>query len=161
MGCGKSSEESPLRTHSWPRLWHFKRQQSFNATLARKANKRYQNHFPRLLLGVNRIVFIPQFDDKSDACCSISLAWPWSQASHVAQGGDTYHHKLNRHQEKSSCCQQGCINRGTCSHPELTQDQVLTSAYDTVSDHLESLSTSVPEILTAGRLNGQCCGLYG
>ena len=24
---------------------------------------------------------------------------------------------------------QGCINRGTCSHPELTQDQVLTSAY--------------------------------
>ena len=34
-------------------------------------------------------------------------------------------------------------------------------AYDTVSDHLESLSTSVIEILTAGRLNGQCCGLYG
>ena len=33
--------------------------------------------------------------------------------------------------------------------------------YDTVSDHLESLSTSVPEILTACRLNGQCCGLYG
>ena len=33
--------------------------------------------------------------------------------------------------------------------------------YDTVSDHLESLSTSVPEILTAGRLNGQCSGLYG
>ena len=26
-------------------------------------------------------------------------------------------------------CSQGCINRGTCSHPELTQDQVLTSAY--------------------------------
>ena len=24
---------------------------------------------------------------------------------------------------------QGCINRRTCSHPELTQDQVLTSAY--------------------------------
>ena len=24
---------------------------------------------------------------------------------------------------------QGCINRGTCSHPELNQDQVLTSAY--------------------------------
>ena len=33
--------------------------------------------------------------------------------------------------------------------------------YDTVSDHLESLSTSVPEILTACRLNGQCSGLYG
>ena len=33
--------------------------------------------------------------------------------------------------------------------------------YDTLSDHLESLSTSVPEILTAGRLNGQCSGLYG
>ena len=48
MGCGKSSGESPVRTHSWPRLWHFKRQQHFNATLARKANKRYQNHFPRL-----------------------------------------------------------------------------------------------------------------
>ena len=35
------------------------------------------------------------------------------------------------------------------------------AVYDTVSDHLESLSTSVPEILTAGRLNGQCSGLYG
>ena len=35
------------------------------------------------------------------------------------------------------------------------------SAYDTLSDHLESLSTSVPEILTADRLNGQCSGLYG
>ena len=35
------------------------------------------------------------------------------------------------------------------------------STYDTVSDHLESLSTSVPEILTACRLNGQCSGLYG
>ena len=34
-------------------------------------------------------------------------------------------------------------------------------SYDTVSDHLESLSTSVPEILTADRLNGQCSGLYG
>ena len=33
--------------------------------------------------------------------------------------------------------------------------------YDTVSDHLESLSTSVPEILTACRLNVQCSGLYG
>ena len=33
--------------------------------------------------------------------------------------------------------------------------------YDAVSDHLESLSTSVPEILTAGRLNDQCSGLYG
>ena len=32
---------------------------------------------------------------------------------------------------------------------------------NTVSDHLESLSTSVIEILTAGRLNGQCSGLYG
>ena len=38
---------------------------------------------------------------------------------------------------------------------------ICMSVYDTVSDHLESLSTSVPEILTAGRLNGQCCGLYG
>ena len=37
----------------------------------------------------------------------------------------------------------------------------LKSEYDTVSDHLESLSTSVPEILSAGRLNGQCSGLYG
>ena len=36
-----------------------------------------------------------------------------------------------------------------------------TTTYDTVSDHLESLSTGVPEILTAGRLNGQCSGLYG
>ena len=33
--------------------------------------------------------------------------------------------------------------------------------YDTVSDHLESLSTSVIKILTACRLNGQCSGLYG
>ena len=33
--------------------------------------------------------------------------------------------------------------------------------YDIVLDHLESLSTSVPEILTAGRLNDQCSGLYG
>ena len=24
---------------------------------------------------------------------------------------------------------QGCINRETCSHPELTQDRVLTSGY--------------------------------
>ena len=32
--------------------------------------------------------------------------------------------------------------------------------YDIVSDHLESLSTSVPEILTAGRLKDQCSGLY-
>ena len=37
----------------------------------------------------------------------------------------------------------------------------LVALYDTVSDHLESLSTSVIEILTAGRLNGQCSGLYG
>ena len=37
----------------------------------------------------------------------------------------------------------------------------ITGGYDTVSDHLESLSTSVPEILTACRLNGQCFGLYG
>ena len=35
------------------------------------------------------------------------------------------------------------------------------SWYDTLSDHLESLSTSVIEILTADRLNGQCSGLYG
>ena len=33
--------------------------------------------------------------------------------------------------------------------------------YDTVSDQLESLSTSVIEILTACRLNGQCSGLNG
>ena len=38
---------------------------------------------------------------------------------------------------------------------------VQAALYDTVSYHLESLSTSVPEILTAGRLNGQCSGLYG
>ena len=38
---------------------------------------------------------------------------------------------------------------------------LLIHVYDTVSDHLESLSTSVPESLTAGRLNGQCSGLYG
>ena len=36
-----------------------------------------------------------------------------------------------------------------------------TNTYDTVSDHLESLSTSVIKILTAGRLNDQCVGLYG
>ena len=41
------------------------------------------------------------------------------------------------------------------------QKQFQRGEYDTVSDHLESLSTSVPEILTAGRLNGQCSGLYG
>ena len=29
-----------------------------------------------------------------------------------------------------------------------------------LSDHLESLSTSVPEILTACSLNDQCSGLY-
>ena len=33
--------------------------------------------------------------------------------------------------------------------------------YDAVSSHLESLSTSVIKILTAGRLNDQCSGLYG
>ena len=33
--------------------------------------------------------------------------------------------KLRAHSHWS----QGCINRGMCSHPELTQDQVLTSAY--------------------------------
>ena len=33
--------------------------------------------------------------------------------------------------------------------------------YDTVSDHLESLSTSVHKILTACRFNGQCSRLYG
>ena len=27
------------------------------------------------------------------------------------------------------CCLQGCIFRLTCSHPELTKDHVLTSAY--------------------------------
>ena len=36
-----------------------------------------------------------------------------------------------------------------------------SSHYDIVSDHLESLSTSVIKILTAGRLNDQCSGLYG
>ena len=35
------------------------------------------------------------------------------------------------------------------------------SVYDIVSDHLESLSTSVIKILTAGRLNDQCSELYG
>ena len=40
-------------------------------------------------------------------------------------------------------------------------EKLPSSLYDTVSDHLESLSTSVPEILTACRLNGQCSGLYG
>ena len=48
-------------------------------------------------------------------------------------------------------------------HPSLTPPlwSASASTYDTVSDHLESLSTSVPEILTACRLNGQCSGLYG
>ena len=39
---------------------------------------------------------------------------------------------ISLHPLEQQCMQtnkQGCINRGTCSHPELTQDQVLTSAY--------------------------------
>ena len=43
----------------------------------------------------------------------------------------------------------------------IFHDQKQCPAYDALSDHLESLSTSVPEILTAGRLNDQCSGLYG
>ena len=44
---------------------------------------------------------------------------------------------------------------------KLRREKAGLACYDTVSDHLESLSTSVIEILTAGRLNGQCSGLYG
>ena len=52
---------------------------------------------------------------------------------------------------------------GSCKHNsnQLSKGHSYDLATDTFLDHLESLSTSVIEILTACRLNGQCCGLYG
>ena len=37
--------------------------------------------------------------------------------------------KERKIKENYNCHTQGCIFRLTCSHPELTQDHVLTSAY--------------------------------
>ena len=71
------------------------------------------------------------------------------------------------------CKESKQVLKGTCTNPHLQiwyfeslavsgySKSACICRYDTVSDHLESLSTSVPEILTACRLNGQCSGLYG
>ena len=59
--------------------------------------------------------------------------------SHSLLGCNDYIFIKNSHRTMANslwfdCWYQGCIFRLTCSHPVLTEDHVLKSAYDVVSD---------------------------
>ena len=46
------------------------------------------------------------------------------------QQGGAWAYKSRNEKKRGQTSRQGCISRLTCSHPELTKDHVLTSAYE-------------------------------